>query len=116
MNDLAGGAGGVLVPVAPFARAELPRAQSDPAHFPDSVDVQIPHRPTVVVRGLELHNRPRARCDRADLHAALLGEPVVAGRRAIAHPPAHADGRGKLTDSKRAPTVSTTATANMKHT
>src|ERR1700726_1424798 len=53
MNDLAGGAGGVLVPVAPFARAELPRAQSDPARFPESVDVQIPHRPTVVVRGLE---------------------------------------------------------------
>src|ERR1700693_6068009 len=48
MNDLAGGAGGVLVPVAPFARAELPCAQSDPARFPDSVDVQIPHRPTVV--------------------------------------------------------------------
>src|SRR5271167_151847 len=53
MNDLARDAGGVLVPVAPFARAELPRAQSDPARFPESVDVQIPHRPTVVVRGLE---------------------------------------------------------------
>src|ERR1700730_16508789 len=92
MNDLTGGAGGVTVPVAPFARAELPCAQSDPAHFPDSVDVQIPHRPTVVVRGLELHNRPLARCDRADLHAALLAEPVVARRRAIGHYPAYADG------------------------
>jgi hypothetical protein len=42
-DDLARGAGGVTVAVAPLARSELPGAQPDPTDPADTVDVQILH-------------------------------------------------------------------------
>ncbi|CKS92174.1 Uncharacterised protein [Mycobacterium tuberculosis] len=42
-DNVAGGAGGVPVPISPFTRAELPSAQPDPADLSDSVDVQTFH-------------------------------------------------------------------------
>src|ERR1700726_1483996 len=102
MNDLAGGAGGVLVPVAPFARAELPGAQSDPARFPDSVDVQILHRPTVAVRGLES----------SQWSARWLRPGPICMPPCWVNPLSLRGGQSPITPLT--PTVST-ATANMKH-
>jgi hypothetical protein len=48
LHDVTGGTGGVTVPVAPLARAELPGAQTDPTDVADSVDVEILHASTVL--------------------------------------------------------------------
>jgi hypothetical protein len=43
MDDVAGGAGGVTIAVAPLAGSELPSSQPDPTNPADAVDVQILH-------------------------------------------------------------------------
>jgi hypothetical protein len=45
LHDVAGDTRGVVVPVAPLARAELPGAHTDPADSSDAVHVEILHAP-----------------------------------------------------------------------
>src|SRR3984957_15480650 len=43
VHDIAGGAGGVTIAIAPLAGSELPSSQPDPTNLADAVDVEILH-------------------------------------------------------------------------